>query len=250
MRGLLKRYLLFLGAYIFTVPVVSFIHEIGHILAYLSIGITKFKLVLNPFTGSMAMPLEVLPEEHVLYLASSGMLFQLLVCGLVWVLFESRASFYRISFRMLLPMGLLNVGGYMLASGVADGDTAIMVQYGALPSVLTAFGVVSLILGLVCFSMMLPDMGFNPSKGVKSTFLPLFLGMETYSVGMVLYVLMSGAELWIGLVNVITSILFSILVSTVFARMPRDEPLELTQSHVYSVLGLGVITVLLALILF
>ena len=75
-EALLKRVLLILGSYAFSVTFVSFIHEVGHILAMLSVGITQFRLVLNPFTESYAMPLAHIPYEHLLYLAASGMVFQ------------------------------------------------------------------------------------------------------------------------------------------------------------------------------
>lgn len=248
MSRLTNRYLLVLGSYAFSVPASSLIHEIGHVLAYLAVGITQFQLVLNPFGASAAMPLVALPEEHMLFLASSGMLFQLVCILAIWLTLGKRTSAMYLPVRTLFPIGLLNIGGYLLGGNIADGDTAIMVQHGAPTILLSILGLVGVISGLVFFTRLMPDIGFSSNESRCEVFTPIFLGMGSYSMIMIGYALMTGYVLWIGAVNLVSSIILALAVTLVYKRTNKRDGLEPTFTDSYRVFLMGTLMVSIIMI--
>jgi hypothetical protein len=248
MGRLLERCMLLLGAYSFSVPVVSLVHELGHILAYLCIGITQFKLTINPFTESAAIPLVPLPSEHMLYLASAGMVFQLLFFIVTDVLIRDISFPLLVPIKICLPISLLNVGGYLIATGIEGGDTAILVSQGVPPLPLNILGVIGVALGLVSFARQLTKLGFSSDESLTELITPLFLGMGTYSVMMFVYALVTGYDLMIGLINIVTSIIFSISVGILFKRMEMKSTALPTREDAVQIVGVGLLVVCLSLL--
>ena len=56
--------MLVLGSYAFAIPFISFIHELGHIIALNSIEITKYTLVNNPLAGFVTLAFRRIPHQH------------------------------------------------------------------------------------------------------------------------------------------------------------------------------------------
>ena len=248
MRKFFERYMLILGSYSFAVPIVSLVHEFGHILAYWSIGFTQFRLKINPFTTSAAEPLVPLPSEYMLYLATAGMAFQLLFFTVSGITLNKTKSPLLAPIKMCLPLSMLNIGSYLLATGFEGGDSAIMVLNGVPPLLLNILGVIGVALGLVSFTHHLTNLGFSSKEPLREVFTPLFLGIETYSMLMLGYAVLTGYDLMIGKTNVVTSVLLSGIIIALFKGMDLKAVSIPKRGIAFQVLGMGIIAVCLSLI--
>ena len=249
---LINRVLLILGAYSFSIPVVSLIHEIGHILAMMSVGITQYILVINPFTESSATPLVPLPAEHLLYLSVSGMIFQTVVFVVIGALVWRSRSVLMCPLMMCLPMSMINVGSYLLMGAIVEGsDVVMMTEAGVPPMLIQIFGLVTLMFGLWSFTRLLPVAGFKQNDSRASVFLPLFIGTGLYSFTMLMYGYLSGYGTMIGVINVISSFITGVVYTWIFKK--SKIPLEFnTPSSLdsYKVLGIGLTAVFLCFLIF
>jgi hypothetical protein len=241
--------MLVFGSYAFTVPIISTVHELGHIIAYLSVGFTDFRLIINPLGMSQAEPLMPLPGEHMLYLASAGMVFQLLVFAVTGFVLRNSLSPLFFPVKMCLPISLFNVGSYLLATGIEDGDSAIMVANGASGLILNVIGFGAVLAGLFYFVRLLPEIGFSSRESIIEVFSPIFLGMGTYSVLMLGYAVLTGSVLWIGLINIVSGVFFALVVALAFKRCDIESMFSVSLVDSFRVLVLGFFVVALSLVI-
>jgi hypothetical protein len=252
MGDLINRVLLILGSYSFTVPVVSLIHEIGHIMAMYSVGITRYTLVINPFTESYATPWVSLPAEHLLYISISGMVLQTVVFAFVgWALWRSR-SVFMLPLMMCLPMSLINVGSYLLMGSVVDGSDVMLMVGAGVPSIMIQWsGIILLVLGLWAFTRILPVAGFRKTDSMLDVFLPVFLGTGIYSLAMLVYGYLSGYGTMIGAINIVFSLINGVIYALMLKKnlqyIEANNPSTLDS---YKVLGVGLTAVILCFLIF
>ena len=247
-----KRVLLILGSYAFSVVFVSFIHEVGHILAMFSIGVTQFSLMINPFTESYAMPLAHIPTERLLYLAVSGMVFQTIFFIIIGLLVWKKRSALMLPLMMCLPMSFINVGSYLLMGNLFDGSDVVLIVDAGVPILLVQIvGAVSLIIGIWVFTSLLSVAGFRKTDSGIDVFLPIFLGTGIYSIAMLVYGYFSGYGTMIGSMNIVSSLLSGIVYTLIFkkTRINIDSKIPSTMDSVKT-LGIGLATIILTLIFF
>ena len=247
-----KRVLLILGSYAFSVVFVSFIHEVGHILAMFSVGVTQFSLMINPFTESYAMPLAHIPTERLLYLAVSGMVFQTIFFIIIGLLVWKKRSALMLPLMMCLPMSFINVGSYLLMGNLFDGSDVVLIVDAGVPILLVQIvGAVSLIIGIWVFTSLLSVAGFRKTDSGIEVFLPIFLGTGIYSMAMLVYGYFSGNGTMIGSMNIVSSLLSGIVYTLIFkkTRINIDSKIPSTMDSVKT-LGIGLATIILTLIFF
>ena len=250
--GFIERVLLVLGSHAFTIPVVSFVHEVGHIIAMNLIGITRYILVINPFTESSATPMVSIPSEHMLFVSASGMIFQTIIFGALAILLWRRKSVTLLPLTVCVPMSMLNVGSYLLMGSIVDGsDVILMVEAGVPTLAVQIIGILFLILGIWTYARLQPVAGFNKESPVAEIFMPLFLGTGIYSVVMTFYGYMSGYGTIIGSINIVTSIIFGAVYTLLLKRSPvKIEPNIPSRIDAYKVLGTGLTTIILCFLIF
>ena len=147
----MDKALLVASSYVLGVLLNSAVHEFGHILAYWSIGFTQFSLYIDPFASSNVTPLETLPPERMVFLASSGMAFQFIICLFSWWILRTRNNALLVPLRFGAPMGILNIGSYLWANSIVDGDSWLLVQH-RVPELVVNLGVYPSICSGLTFS--------------------------------------------------------------------------------------------------
>lgn len=242
---------LILGSYAFTIPIVSLIHEIGHIIAMQSVGITQYRLVINPLTESYAMPLVSLPAEHMLFISSFGMVFQTIVFAVLGLVLWRKRSVILLPLMMCVPMSLINVGSYLLMGAIFDGSDVVLLADAGVPVlVIQVTGIITLLFGIWTFARLLLLVGFSKNDTRIDIFLSLVLATGLYSVTMLVYGYLTGYGTLIGSINVV----FSVITGLVYTWMlKRSQPIQAsvpTSIDSFKVLGIGLTTVLLCFLIF
>ena len=251
LNGLQNRVALILGSYAFTIPVVSLIHEVGHIIAMWSVGITQYRLIINPLTESSATPLVALPAEHMLFISSFGMVFQTLVFTVLGLGLWRKRSVLLLPLMMCLPMSLINVGSYLLIGSIVEGSDVILIAETGVPALfIQVIGIIALIVGLWTFTRLLPITGLSKDNTWVDVFLSIFISTGIYSMAMLVYGYLTGYGTMIGSINVLSSILVGLVYTWIFKRSQPILSIMPTTGDSYKVLGLGLSTVLLCLVIF
>jgi len=216
-----------------------------------SVGITQYRLVINPLTESYAMPLVALPAEHMLFISSFGMVFQTVVFTVPGIVLWRKSSTLLLPLRMCLPMSLINVGNYLLMGAIVDGSDVVLLADAGVPVlVIQVTGIITLLLGIWTFARLLPLAGFSKNDSRLDIFLPLVLATGFYSVAMLVYGYLTGYGIMIGSINVV----FSVIMGLVYTWMvKRSKPIQAnipTSIDSYKVLGIGLTAVLLCFLIF
>jgi len=249
--NLRNRVALILGSYAFTIPIVSLIHEIGHIIAMQSVGITQYRLVINPLAESYAMPLVTLPAEHMLFISSFGMVFQTIVFAIIGIALWRKRSTLLLPLMMCLPMSLINVGSYLLMGAIEEGsDVVLIAEAGAPVLIIQVSGIITLILGIWTFAQLLPLAGFSKNDPRIDIFLPLVLATGLYSVTMLAYGYLTGNGTLIGSINVVFSVITGLVYTWILKRSKLIQANIPTSIDSYKVLGIGLTAVLLCFLIF
>lgn len=247
---LINRAILILGAYSFSIPVVSFIHEFGHILAMMSVGINQFTLVINPFAESSATPWVSLPSEHLLYIAASGLVFQTIVLSIAGLILWRSRSVLMFPLMMCLPMSMINVGSYLLMGAIVEGsDVVLIAEAGVPPMLIQIIGLITLIIGVWAFTRLLPVAGFRQKDSYLKIFTPLFFGTGTYSLAMLVYGYLSGYGTMIGTINIVASLITGIIYTVMLKRSQYNEANKPSIMDSIKVLGIGLTAIALCFIL-
>lgn len=249
--GIIDRVLLVLGSQMFAIPMVSLVHEVGHIIAMNLVGITKYTLAINPFTESSATPLMSIPAENMLFVSASGMIFQTIIFSILAILLWRCKSVNLLPLMVCVPMSMLNVGGYLLMGSIVEGSDVILMGQAGVPSmVVQIIGVMFLVLGLRTYTRLLPVAGFTKESPVADIFTPLFLGTGIYPIAMTVYGYISGYGTMIGSINIVTSLIFGATYTLLFKRVQTIEPNTPSRADAYKVLGTGLTTIILSFLLF
>ena len=246
-----NRVALILGSYAFTIPIVSLIHEIGHVIAMWSVGITHIKLTINPFTESSATPLVSIPPENMLFISSAGMIFETIIFAMLGLTLWRKRSALLLPFMMCLPMSLINVGSYLLMGSVVEGSDVILIAEAGVPVLFIQItGIISLLLGLWTFTRLLPIAGFSKNDSRLDIFLPIVLATGLYSVVMLIYGYLTGYGTLIGSINLVSSLIMGFVYTWLFKKSQPIQATEPTSIDSYKVLGIGLIAVLLCFLIF
>ena len=247
---LINRAMLILGAYSFSIPIVSLIHELGHVLAMMSVGINQFTLIINPFTESSATPWVSLPPEHLLYISTSGMLFQTIIFSILGLILWRSRSILMFPLMMCLPMSMINVGSYLLMGAIVEGSDVILIaEAGVSPILIQIIGLITLIFGLWTFTRLLPVAGFRQTDSPYRIFIPIFLGTGTYSIAMLVYGYLSGYGTMIGAINLVASFIIGIVYTVLLKRSLYNEINNPSIIDSVKVLGIGLTAIALCFVL-
>jgi len=248
--------LLLLGSYLVALVLTTAIHEIGHGLALSSISI-GFRLVLNPFSLSMAQPLSPVPMDSLLFVVTSGTAMELLFGFVVFLLLWRFRNPFLVPLLMCAPAAFLSSGGYFLAGvSVVDGDTAMMLSLGVPSLLIQGLGVVLIVVGAVVLILLFPLFGIAPNDSFRKLFLILFIGMTLHGFGMITFAsVFNPSELSIGLANVV-SMSISVLIfagvytrsSSFFDRLAHTEVAELDRIAIYSAIGFALLLIVLEIL--
>jgi len=247
---LINRAILILGAYSFSIPFVSLIHELGHVLAMMSVGINQFTLIINPFTESSATPWVSLPPEHLLYISASGMIFQTVVFSIVGLILWRSRSILMFPMMMCLPMSMINMGSYLLMGAIVEGsDVVLITEAGVLPILIQVIGLITLIFGLWTFTRLLPVAGFRQTDSASSIFIPIFIGTGTYSLAMLVYGYLSGYGTMIGVINLVASLITGIIYTGLVKGSQYNNANNPSIIDSVKVLGTGLTAIALCFVL-
>ncbi len=251
--------LLLLGSYVISLLVSSFFHELGHGLAMASVSI-NFRLVLNPFSSSMAMPLSPIPSNVLVYVASAGTIFELITGTLFVTIFWRWRNPKLLPLLMIGPSSYLKSAGYFMVgtSLVPDGDTALLVAMGIPDIVIQALGIFMLVIGAVLLLLMFPLFGLSITDSFKRIFTILFLGLVIHGFGMILFALLvNPLELYIGVANVFSMILTTTILTgvfirsgTFFDRLSYTELSSLERKSILQIAGVALALIIFELIFF
>jgi len=253
-----KSTLLLLGSYFIALILTTAVHEIGHGLALSSISI-GFRLVLNPFSLSMAQPLSPVPLDSLLFVAAAGTAMELLFGSAIFLLLWRFRNPHLAPLLMCVPVSFLSSGGYFLAGvSVADGDTALMISLGVPAILIQVLGILFVILGAVSLLLLFPLLGITPEVSFKRLFVILFVGMTLHGFGMIAFALtFNPLEISIGIANVI-SMLVSVTIfagvyvkkSRFFDRISHTEVAILNRTTITSILVIALIIIIAELSFF
>ena len=241
-----------LGSYAFAITLSSLIHEVGHIIAMYYIGITQFRLVINPLTESYVSPMVSLPSQHMLFLSTSGMVFQLIVTTIVAVLLWPRKSTMNLPLLMIFPLSLLNVGGYLLMGSIVEGSDVVLMEEAGLPIMgIKLAGILFTLAGAYIYTQVLPLSGVRKSDPWLYVTLPLLLSIGTYALAMLVYGYYSGYGTMIGTLNVILTPFLTVIFTLLFKYTGSDELVNaISKPLTIKILTLGVASVVIPLIIF
>ena len=247
---LINRAMLILGAYAFSIPVVSLIHEFGHILAMMSVGINQYTLVINPFTESSATPWVSLPAESLLFISASGMIFQTIVFSILGLVLWRSRSVLMFPLMMCVPMSMINVGSYLLMGAIVEGsDVVLMAEAGIPPIVIQLIGLIFLSLGIWTFTRLLPVAGFRKTDSTVKIFASILLGTGTYSLAMLVYGYLSGYGTMIGAINIVASLITGLIYTVILKRSKSNEVSNPSLMESIKVLGIGLTAIALCLVI-
>lgn len=245
--------MLLLGSYIIALLLTTAIHEIGHGLALSSISI-GFRLVLSPFSLSMAQPLSPIPTDSLLFVITAGTAMELLFGSAIFLLLWRYRNTLLVSLLMCAPVSFLSSGGYFLAGvSVADGDTALMISLGVPSLLIQALGVVFIVIGAILLILLFPLFGITPKDSFGRLFLILFVGMTLHGFGMIAFAsAFNPSELPIGLANVVSMSITVLIFAGVYTRsslffdsLVHTEVAKLDQIAVYSAIGFALVLIVL-----
>ncbi|MGY5870713.1 MAG: hypothetical protein RTV72_00565 [Candidatus Thorarchaeota archaeon] len=247
---------LLLGSYIIALLLTTAIHEIGHSLALASIPI-DFRLILNPFSTSMTMPLDPIPPTSLFFAVAAGTVVELIFGTIVFVIFWKWRNPKFLPILMAAPISYLSSAGYYLVgTAVSDGDTALMISMGVPAILIQSLGVLMLILGVVLLILMFPLLGISQSDSFLRIFSILFLGMVLHGFGMIAFALLfNPADVYIGIANVISmtitvTVLAGVFVrgNHIFNRLSHTEVAQLDRTTVLAIAVLALVLIILELL--
>ncbi|MFX0107895.1 MAG: hypothetical protein ACFE7R_06410 [Candidatus Hodarchaeota archaeon] len=249
---------LLLGSYIIALLLTSAAHEAGHGLALASISI-NFRLILNPFSASMALPLSPLPTSSQLFVTLAGTVAELLFGTLLTMTLWPSRSPRLVPLLMSAPIAFLSTSGYFLFGGIVAGSDVVLIISAGVPAILIhSLGVLLMALGAILFFLLFPLLGISSEHSFGKIFAILFIGMTSHGFGMIAFALLfNPLEVYIAVANVISLSLmipfFIIAFKLGFSRLDSLQQTDLAQidkSTVYLALGLAVVFIIVELIFF
>ena len=217
--SVLELGLFLLSSYMIALLLTTAVHELAHGLALASIQI-DFRLILNPFSSSMTMPLQSIPFTSLVLVASSGTIVELLFGTIVFALFWRWRTSKLVPLLMVTPVAYLSSAGYYLVgTAIPDGDTTLMISMGVPAILVQVLGVLMLIFGVILMILMFPLLGLSPANSFKRVLSVLFLGMVLHGFGMIFYALaFSPLEMYIGIANVVSMMITVTVLAGLFVR--------------------------------
>ena len=248
--------LLLLSSYMIAILLTTAVHELGHGMALASISI-NFRLVLNPFSQSMTMPLQTIPSTSLAFVASAGTIVELLFGTIVFVTLWRWRTPILVPLLMVAPVAYLSSAGYYLVGpAIPDGDTALMISMGVPAILVQVLGVLMLVFGVILMIQMFPLLGLSQADSFKRIFSVLFLGMVLHGFGMIAFALLfNPLELYIGIANVISMMVTILVLVAVFVRgghflerITHSEMTLLERTKILSIAGLALIFIVAELI--
>ena len=248
--------LFFLGSYVIALLLTTAVHELGHALALSTIPI-NFRLILNPFSLSMTMPLSSIPTEYFAFAVSAGPIVELLFGTLVIALIWRWRSQKLVPLLMAAPVSYLKNAGYFLVGvAIPDGDTALLIALGVPSLVIQFLGILMLVFGVVLLVLLFPLLGLSRDDSFRKIVIVLFLGLVLHGFGMIIFALLfSPLELYIGVANVVSMIVTVLILVIVFVRgghfierIAHSEVATLKRTNVLSITGLAIIFIVAELI--
>ncbi|MCW4014414.1 MAG: hypothetical protein NWF07_15705 [Candidatus Bathyarchaeota archaeon] len=217
-----------------------------------SIGITQIRFVINPLTESSATPLVNIPSEHLLYVSASGMVFQFIFFLLLGLVLWRTRSVSMTPLLICVPFSLLNIGSYLLmGQSIGGNDVTLMIDAGLPVWIIYLIGSLITVSGFFAFMRILSQLGLKSSDPFKEIALPVFLNFGVYASAMTIYGYFSGYGTMIGLINLVLTPILTLGFTLVFRRFgPSEHLLEYSKSTGFKILGLGLASVALCLIIF
>jgi hypothetical protein len=226
---MLQRFLIVLGAFVFSYNLSMVVHEVGHAITLTATGGELGSIEISPFSWSWAR-YRFNPEP----MATSwgGFLWQT-ICGLavfclLWIT-ASRWSFFG---GMFAVISLAAAGIYMLMGAILNiGDSGALMRMGVSPAVLIAIAAVLLLL-MLPFTITLGPLlnvgkGKTPFIATVATLSPILL----YLLAMAVYNWMRDAGdlvLWLGSVGA-GAVLVALAAVIIHYTAPWGEGPEVRQ---------------------
>lgn len=250
--------LFLLGSYVIALLLSTAVHELGHGLALASIPI-NFRLVLNPFSSSMTVPLSSIPTDNFAFVLSAGTILELIVGTIVIALFWRWRRPEIVPILMVAPLSYLKSAGYFLVGiAIPDGDTALLITMGIPALVIQTLGVLMLVFGVLLLILMFPLLGISRDDSFRKIVMILFLGMALHGFGMIAFALiLNPLELYIGVANVVSMMVTILILAAIFRRgsnflekIVHSDVSQLERSRVLSIAGLALIFIIAELIFF
>lgn len=241
-----------LGAYAFSIVLSSFIHEVGHVLAMRYFGITSIRLVINPLTESYAMPLVNLPNEHMLLISSSGMIFQFIVTTLMAGLLWKNRNLLALPLLTCFPFSMLNIGSYLLMGSIVDGSDVVLMADAGLPLyIIRIVGITTLLLGVFSFTRILSGVGMRTESSILEIALPIVSSFGLYGLAMTIYGYYSGYGTMIGSINLVMAPILTAAFTLTFKKTGPHEYVTVSYPEsAVKIFGLGLVSVLFCLLYF
>ena len=255
-NSIFKAGLFLLGSYMIALLLSTAVHELGHVLALASIPINS-RLVLNPFSISMTVPLSSIPPQYMALMLSSGTISELIFGTLVMAILWHWRSSNLAPLLMLAPLSYLKSAGYFIVGiAIPDGDTALLMALGVPALIIQALGVFMLVFGIILLILIFPLLGLSREDSSKKVFAILFLGLVFHGVGMITFALMfNPVELSIGIANVVSMIMTVTLLTIlfvkrghIFEKIARSEVALLKRPVVLSIASMALILIITELI--
>lgn len=126
-----------------------------------------------------------------------------------------------------------------------EGSDVVLIADAGVPVVIIKLlGWLFFAVGVYSFSRLLPLMGFDKMDSGKNIMIPIFLGIFVYSVAMTVYGYVSGYGTVIGLINMVSSLIISILLTVSMKITPQSiQRIEPTINQSLMILGTGIASV-------
>ena len=249
---------LLLSSYVIALLLTTVFHEGGHALALALISIPT-RLVLNPFSNSMAMPLRPIPQDFLVSAVAAGTIVELLFgTSMLLILWRFRIPRF-VPLLACGPISYLKSGGYFLVgTSVEGGDTALMLSSGIPELLIYSLGLIFIIVGSITLLLLFPLLGIGPDISFRSLFGVLLIGLIPHGIGMIIYAQLSNPlGISIGIANVLfmlmtVTILTSVYVkkSAFFDRISHTRVSEIDRTGLIAIISFALILIIVELLLF
>ena len=259
-----KSLLLLLGAFSFAYSLGVTLHEFGHAIAYILLGLSDFRINVHPFNHSYTRYTGNVPIDYVKYgvfTGSMGPLFNVTCATIITILVLRNRK------PSLLPFALTGAVAYLQEGvsvfiGIIDlpllTDWGKVIIYGNVSPVIVAIiGAIFITIGCILMFLLLPLVNVTPDDSFMRK-LAIFSGIVVYFIISVTYVSVFDPQRVISrMIALVASVALVLILAASYRyiypllnRISRTDSLKVKWYDVRLAFGLSFVIIVSSLLFF